>query len=238
MTAEPSKPILKVLLVDDDADTRQIVSVMVAKAGHVLLTTGSGRDALALLHREKVDVILLDIMMPEMDGLSILETIRATSDAPILMLTAISNAAIMQQSYVLGADDYIVKPFTRQKLIDRIERLGSRVSHPVENPRARWTSRFWLDVKNGLLIRDGTAVDLTEIEAKIMYRLMEYPCLEVSNADLYETGWGSAEVSVGTARSMVEEVFRSLQSKLEANPDVPKILTATRDGFTFNPDTL
>ncbi len=124
MTAEPSKPILKVLLVDDDADTRQIVSVMVAKAGHVLLTTGSGKDALALLRREKVDVILLDIMMPEMDGLSILETIRATSDAPILMLTAISNATIMQQSYYLGADDYIVKPFTREKLIDRIERLG------------------------------------------------------------------------------------------------------------------
>jgi OmpR family response regulator RpaB len=71
-----------------------------------------------------VDVILLDIMMPEMDGLSILESIRATSEAPILMLTAISNAAIMEQSYLMGANDYIVKPFTREKLIDRIERLG------------------------------------------------------------------------------------------------------------------
>lgn len=238
MTAEPSKPILKVLLVDDDADTRQIVSVMVAKSGHVLLTTGSGRDALTLLRREKVDVILLDIMMPEMDGLSILETIRSTSDAPILMLTAISSAAIMEQSYIMGADDYIVKPFTREKLIDRIERLGFRVKHTIETPQANWSTRFWLDVRNRLLIREGTAVDLTETETNIMNRLMEYPCVEVSDVDLYLAGWGTTETSALTVRAMVEEVIKSLQTKLETNPEVPKILTATRDGFTFNPDTI
>lgn len=238
MTAEPSKPILKVLLVDDDADTRQIVSVMVAKAGHVLLTTGSGSAALSLLNREKVDVILLDIMMPEMDGLSILETIRATSDAPILMLTAISNAAIMQQSYILGADDYIVKPFSREKLIDRIERLGTKAKPPVATAKAGWSSRFWLDVRNKLLIREGTAVELTETETRIMNRLMEYPCVEVSDTDLYLSGWGVSETSALIMRSMVEEVMVSLQAKLEANPEIPTILTATRDGFTFNPDTI
>lgn len=238
MTAEPSKPIYKVLLVDDDADTRQIVSVMIAKAGHVLLTTGSGSEALSLLSHEKVDVILLDIMMPEMDGLSILETIRATSDAPILMLTAISNAAIMEQSYIMGADDYIVKPFSREKLIDRIERLGSRVKPVVNSSQPNWSSRFWLDTRNNLLIREGTAVDLTEVEAKIMNRLMEYPCTEVSDADLYFAGWGDTELSTRTVRMMVEEVIASLQAKLEYNPDFPLILTATRDGFTFNPDTL
>jgi len=122
----PFKPTLKVLLVDDDPDTRQIVSMMIEKAGHVLITTGSGAAALSLLNREKVDVILLDIMMPEMDGLRVLKTIRTTSDAPILMLTAISDAAIMEQCYLMGANDYIVKPFTREKLVDRIERLGAK----------------------------------------------------------------------------------------------------------------
>ena len=122
----PFKPVLKVLLVEDDPDSRQVVSMMIEKAGHVLITTGSGSTALAMLNREKVDVILLDIMMPEMDGLSILKTIRTTSEAPVIMLTAISDAAIMEQCYLMGANDYIVKPFTREKLIDRIERLGAK----------------------------------------------------------------------------------------------------------------
>lgn len=238
MTIDPFKPILKVLLVDDDPDTRQVVSLMIEKSGHVLLATGSGSAALSLLNQEKVDVILLDIMMPEMDGLSILETIRTTSEAPIIMLTALSNAAIMEQSFTMGANDYIVKPFTREKLIERIERLGTRAKHDARPTHAPWTARFWLDVNNRLLIREGTAIDLTELETRLMSRLIETPCLEVSDTELYLAGWGTAEVSALMIRSMVEDVLTGLQQKLEANPDLPKILTATRNGFTFNPDSV
>lgn len=238
MSVDPFKPILKVLLVDDDPDTRQVVTMMVEKSGHVVITTGSGNAALSLLNREKVDVIVLDIMMPEMDGLSILETIRTTSDAPILMLTAISNAAIMEQSYLLGADDYMVKPFTREKLVDRIERLGSRVRPTAVTGLPDWTARLWLDTKNNLLIRQGTAVDLTDIETKIMNRLMETPCLEVSITDLYLAGWGTTEASALAARTMVEDVIKNLHNKIEEDPAAPVILTVTRDGFTFNPDCM
>lgn len=238
MTVDPFKPILKVLLVDDDPDTRQVVTMMIEKAGHVLITTGSGSAALSLLNREKVDVILLDIMMPEMDGLSILETIRTTSEAPVLMLTAISNAAIMEQSYLLGANDYIVKPFTREKLIDRVERLAAKTKPASKSALPSWSAHFWLDMNNKLLIRQGTAVDLTDLEAKLMNRLMESPCVEVSNTELYLVGWGTTEASVLTVRTMVEDILLGLQQKLEEDPGIPKILTATRDGFTFNPDCI
>lgn len=239
MTVDPFKPVLKVLLVDDDPETRQVVTMMVEKAGHVLLATGSGIAALSLLNREKVDVILLDIMMPELDGINLLETVRATSDVPILMVTAISNAAIMQQCYHLGADDYIVKPFTREKIIGRIERLAAKArASSTTTKKAPWTNRFWLDSANHLLVNQGSAIDLSDAETKLLARIMETPCQEVSDTDLYLAGWGAAEASAHTIRSMVEITIRGLQLKIEEDPEVPVILTTTRDGATFNPDCL
>ena len=93
-------------------------------------------------------------------------------------------------------------------------------------------------MKNNLLIRQGTAVDLTELEAKLMNRLIESPCLEVSDTELYLAGWGTTEASALAVRTMVEDVLLGLQQKLEEDPGIPKILTATRDGFTFNPDCV
>ena len=236
MAADPFKPVLKVLLVDDVPDTRQVVAVMLEKAGHVVFATESGDSALSLLNHEKVDVIVLDILMPEMDGLSVLKTIRGTSQAPILMLTAISNAGIMEQSYLMGADDYMVKPFTREKLIARIERLAARVKPAIETSPSNLPIDCWLDVDNHLLIKGGTAINLTELETKIMSRLMETAGMEVSTGELYQAGWGGDHTPLLTMRSMVETVIKDLQSKIEADPDFPQIILPTRDGFTFNPD--
>ena len=125
MSVDPFKPILKVLLVDDDPDTRQVVTMMVEKSGHVVITTGSGNAALSLLNREKVDVIVLDIMMPEMDGLSILETIRTTSDAPILMLTAFSDQNLIEEASSLPIHGYLIKPIKPEELAAAIAALES-----------------------------------------------------------------------------------------------------------------
>jgi DNA-binding response OmpR family regulator len=233
----PTQRILKILLVDDDADTRQMVTLMVEKAGHEVHTTASGIDALALLTRKKMDVILLDILMPEMDGLSLLETIRMTSEAPVLMLTAVSHAEIMQQAYVMGADDYVVKPFTREKLIDRIYRLADRVAGSTPTPAATWTSRYWLDAANNILVHNGTAINLSSLECQLLQKMMESPYQELTDQALYEAGWGTGSVPSAVLEERVLGTFKGLHIKLEEDPTEPKILLITPDGYIFSPET-
>jgi len=233
----PTQRILKILLVDDDADTRQMVTLMIEKAGHEVHTTASGIDALALLTRKKMDVILLDILMPEMDGLSLLETIRMTSEAPVLMLTAVSHAEIMQQAYVMGADDYVVKPFTREKLLDRILRLADRVVGSTPTPAPTWTSRYWLDTANNILVHNGTAINLTTLECQLLQKMMESPYQELTDRALYEAGWGTDAVPSTVLEERVLGTIKGLQIKLEEDPTEPKILLITPDGYIFNPET-
>ncbi|HEY4693840.1 MAG TPA: response regulator transcription factor [Bellilinea sp.] len=229
--------ILRILLVDDDADTRQMVSMMIQKAGHEVHTTASGIDALALLTRKKMDVILLDILMPELDGLSLLETIRTTSQAPVLMLTAVSHAEIMQQAYVMGADDYVVKPFMREKLLDRIYRLANRVVGETPIPAPTWTSRYWLDSANNILVHNGTAINLSTVESQLLQIMMESPYQELSDVALHETGWGSGSVTAAVMEERVLGTVKGLQVKLEEDPSEPKILLITPEGYIFNPET-
>ena len=237
MTGNFKQRALKVLLVDDDADTRQMVTLMLEKAGHEIRTMGSGSDALALLSHERMDVILLDILMPELDGLSLLETIRMTSEAPVLMLTAVANAEIMQHAYVMGADDYIVKPFTREKLLDRIYRMANKSTVPTPAPAPSWTSRYWLDAANHILIHNGAAIDLTQVETIVLQRLMESAYQEVSDLDLHESGWGTDPVGARTLQERVESTIRGIQLKLEDDPAQPKIMISTAEGFVFNPES-
>lgn len=235
--SNPTQRILKILLVDDDADTRHMVTMMIEKAGHEVHTTASGIDALALLTRKKMDVILLDILMPEIDGLSLLETIRMTSEAPVLMLTAVSHAEIMQQAYVMGADDYVVKPFSREKLLDRIYRLADRVTSSTPMPAATWTSRYWLDTANNILVHNGTAINLSTLECQLLQKMMDSPYQELTDLALYEAGWSTGSVPSSVLEERVLGTIKGLQIKIEEDPTEPKILLITPDGYIFNPET-
>ncbi len=237
MGSKPAQRVLKILLVDDDADTRQMVSMMIEKAGHEIHTTASGIDALALLTRKHMDVILLDILMPELDGLSLLETIRTTSEAPVLMLTAVSHAEIMQQAYVMGADDYVVKPFSREKLLDRIFRLAARSGGQASFPATTWTAHYWLDGANNILVHNGTAINLTTLESQLLQRMMETPFQEISELALLEAGWGNSANPAALKEERVIGTVKGLQVKLEEDPSQPKILLITPNGYIFNPES-
>ena len=237
MIANPNQPNLKLLLVDDDLDTRQMVTILLKTTGLEIQTVATGSDALALLGIERMDIILLDIMLPDVDGLNLLETIRRFSDIPILMLTAVSHAEIMQQAYILGADDYIVKPFTREKLLDRIYRLANKSTTPVQTLVPSWTRHYWLDADNHILVHNGTAIDLSDVETLVMLRLMASAFQAVSELDLYKSSWGNEPVSLPTRLERVENAIQGIQLKLEDDPAQPKIVISAAGGYVFTPES-
>ncbi|MBA4399365.1 MAG: hypothetical protein C0396_05795 [Anaerolinea sp.] len=237
MTANPNQRILKLLLVDDDLDTRQMVTISLKSAGLEIQAVGTGSEALALLGSQRMDIILLDIMLPDVDGLNLLETIRRFSDTPILMLTAVSHSEIMQQAYILGADDYIVKPFTREKLLDRIYRLANKTTAPVQTLAPAWTRHYWLDVDNHILVHNGTAIDLSEEETLVMQRLMASAFQAVPQHDLYKSSWGDEPASLPTRQERVESAIQGIQLKLEEDPAEPKIVISAAGGYVFTPES-
>ncbi len=226
---------LKILLVDDDLETRQLVGLMFANSGHKLLVSGHGKSAMTLLEHEKVDLILLDIMMPELDGLMMLEMVRRVSAAPILMLTALSDPRIMEQSFLLGADDYLVKPFTKAKLLDRVDRLARQLTSFVEDAKSTWTANFKVDLQKSELIYRGLPIAMTTNELKVFGRLLENAFTEVNRMDLYEAGWGRELLPQRTMAGLVDSTLASLREKLEADPRNPRLLLSSERGYTFSP---
>lgn len=227
---------LKILLVDDDADTRQLVSMIIEKAGHKIQTTGHGQAALTLLEHESFDIILLDIMMPEIDGLNVLEAIRRVSSAPVIMLTALSDAGIMEQSYFMGADDYIVKPFSMSKLLERIDRVARSLPALEQPETPSWSSKYQLDLNNNTLVRGGIIINLNPNEARLLSCLMDRVYTEVPIPALYEAGWGNEILPQRTMQALVENTIRGLQNKLEDDPQNPQIINRTENGFCFIPE--
>ncbi|GIV63534.1 MAG: DNA-binding response regulator [Bellilinea sp.] len=226
---------LKILLVDDDADTRQLVTMIIEKAGHQIQTVQHGQAALDLLEHNSFDIILLDIMMPEVDGLNVLESIRRVSSAPVIMLTALSDAGIMEQSYFMGADDYIVKPFAMSKLLERIDRVARTLPPQPTNEPSDWSSNYQLNLHNNTLVRGGIVIDLNPTEARLLSCLMDNVYSEVPIATLYEAGWGGEVLPQRTVQALVENTIRSLQNKLEEDPQNPQLISRTENGFCFVP---
>lgn len=236
LNASLSPPPLKILLVDDDADTRQLITVILERAGYTVQSTGHGQSAILLLGHEKIDLVLLDIMIPDVDGLSVLEAIRKVSKAPVLMITALSDARIMEQSYLMGADDYIVKPFSSHKLLERIDRLARQVTSSAEDLNTAWEETYQLDVTNGALVIAGWSIELSPIEVNLLKRLMDSAYIEVSRIDLFKAGWGNVFLPPQTVAALVDNTLHSLQLKIEKDPLEPSLLMPTREGYIFNPE--
>ena len=116
-----------ILVVDDDKHTRMLLRAILEEAGYTVTTANNGEEALDVLDREHIDLVVLDIMMPKMDGYEFTKTIRETNDAlPILMVTAKQDAADEKQGFLVGTDDYITKPIDEEKMLLRIKALLRR----------------------------------------------------------------------------------------------------------------
>jgi two-component system, OmpR family, KDP operon response regulator KdpE len=226
----------RVLVIDDDARMRRFLEINLDAEGYAVVSAASGRAGFEAVLGQQPDAIILDLMLPDMDGLELCRRMREFSDLPIIILTALKEESQLVQGLDVGADDYIAKPFSREELLARIRAVLRRVgfSAAVERSPDLVCGDLTLSCRDRRLTRNGQAVKLSHTEFKLLYFLMANAGRLLPNDELIARVWG-AEL-VGKTDSLRTYV-RYLRQKVEEDPKVPKRIVAERGiGYMFMSD--
>lgn len=201
---------MKILVVDDDPQIREIVTIALERANFDVITAADAKLALIHAGREHPDLIVLDVGLPEMDGFEVCRKIRATSDVPILFLTALDDEVDRVVGLELGADDYVTKPFSPRELVARIRAILKRTKGSVETTVLHYAD-IALNTEAHVCEVAGSDVALTRTEMKILTQLMQANGNAVSRVALITELWGArSEVSDRT----LDSHLRNLRGKL------------------------
>ncbi|MBR5288094.1 MAG: response regulator transcription factor [Clostridia bacterium] len=205
----------RILIADDHLQIAKIIAEFVKKSGFDPVIASDGKEALDLFHREKFAVILLDVMMPHMDGFALCREIRRTSSVPIIMITARGEDFERVMGLDIGADDYIVKPFSGEEVMARIRAILRRVDRSSQTSYAKRqisVGNLFIDLDDALVKIDGQIVALTKKELEILYTLAENRGKLFSREALLSLLWGYDYY--GDSRTVDSHVKR-LRAKLD-----------------------
>jgi OmpR family response regulator RpaB len=228
----------KILVVDDEQSIRQIVETRLKMAGYDVVTAGDGLEALELVKIENPNLIVLDIMMPKVDGLQVCKEIRKTLTTPIIMLTAKGEVVDKIQALELGADDYIVKPFSPRELEARIKAVLRRIVSDNTKQSVIKVDSLTIDTGKRQVLRGEQKIKLTEMEFNLLELLASNPGKPYSRSEILHQVWGYRINQYSDTRVVDVHVSR-LRSKLEKDPSDPElILTARGTGYMFQNYTL
>jgi two-component system, OmpR family, response regulator ResD len=210
-----------VLVVDDEPIVRDVVTRYLERDGHRALVADNGGEARALIEREAPSLVVLDVMLPGEDGLSLCRWIRSSSDLPVILLTARGEEADRIVGLEIGADDYVTKPFSPRELATRV-RTVLRRTRPSRAPMERIdVGSVVVDAATREVRRDGTPVALAAKEFDLLWFLASNPNRVFSRDQLMSSVWGyAAALDTGT----VTVHIRRLRQKLEADPSRPTLL--------------
>jgi two-component system, OmpR family, KDP operon response regulator KdpE len=224
---------ITVLVVDDEKPLRDFVRRNLEARGYNVLNAANGLEALAIFQNEQVDLVILDIMMPHLDGLETARRIRQNSHVPIIVLTAMGEETDKVRAFDLGADDYLTKPFGVGELLGRIKAVLRRCSWDQSSITEERISRGEIIVdmpRHAVTIQDRS-VDLTPIEFNMLVYLMRHAGKVLSHRDILQNVWGheySNEVEY------LRVYMGHLRQKIEVDPLKPKyILTERGIGYRF-----
>jgi DNA-binding response OmpR family regulator len=222
-----------VLVVDDEERLVSLVKAYLTQEGFRVVTAGDGRSALFLARQEKPDLIILDIMMPEMDGYEFMRAHRKERETPIIMLTAKIEESDKVLGLELGADDYVTKPFSPRELMARVRAVLRRTGQKAPEAEVLRVADVTLD-RSGHVVKQGDEiVDLTPSEFDLLATLMESPGRAFSRFDLLDRLQGVAYA--GYERT-IDVHIKNLRGKLEANPRQPRYIeTVYGVGYRFAP---
>ena len=222
---------MKILVVDDEAVIVKGIRFNLQSEGFDVICGSTGLDALRLTREEKPDLVILDVMMPQMDGLTACRKIREFSTVPIIMLTARSESGDKLTGFDSGVDDYLTKPFNILELKARIRALLRRSNPDSQQSGELSVGSLSLDPGSRNARKNGTAVSLTGKEYDLIEFLMKHPNQVFSRDALRNTLWG--DDSPSDSRT-VDVHIRRLREKLEDDPAQPKyILTKWSVGYYF-----
>ncbi len=226
----------RILICDDERDIVSALKIYLSGEDYEIYTAYSGKEALELVRSRDIQLILMDIMMPEMDGIAATAKIREESNVPIILLTAKSETSDKILGLNIGADDYITKPFDPMEVLARVRSqlrrytaLGSR----SESQDVITIGSVTLDDPAKTVTVDGEAVSLTPSEYGILRLLMRNPGKVFSSAKIYEAVWN--ETGAGS-ESAVAVHIRHLREKIEINPSEPRYIKVVwGQGYKFAP---
>lgn len=215
-----------ILICDDEQDIVNALKIYLSGEDYRVLEAANGAEALSIAKREELHLILMDVMMPQMDGIAATAKLREFCNAPILMLTAKSESGDKVLGLNVGADDYVTKPFDPAEVLARVRshlrrytKLGAQMPACVPG---RWSvGPITLDETDKRVTLDGEDVALTPIEFSILLLLIRHPGRVYSTAQIYEQVWHESAVGADNAVSVH---IRHLRQKLEINPSEPRYL--------------
>lgn len=215
------------LVVEDEKRIREIIADYAGKEGHRCLLAGDGVEALAILKTNPVDLMILDLMMPHMDGYSVCRIAREISSLPIIILTAKQEESDKLKGYELGADDYVTKPFSPSVLMAKIRVLLKRTGHDTVNTLLR-AGKITLNPPSREVFIDEEPVDLTHTEYEMLLLFMRNPRQVFTREQLLNRIWGYD--FAGTTRT-VDVHVKNLRQKLGG--EGRHIVTLIRSGYKF-----
>lgn len=211
-----------ILLVDDDEALLEVVSIVLSQEGYTVLTARSGAEALEVISRESLDLVILDIMLPKMSGFEVCKRIRAKSDVPVVMLTAKSQSVDKVVGLELGADDYITKPFDTKELLARIKAILRRLNrHKGDGGKVLTSGPLSLDPAGYVATKHGITLELTPTEFKILSLLIRRPGQVFTREQISDAI--SSHTQYLATRSIDVHILR-LRGKVEDDPSKPRII--------------
>jgi DNA-binding response OmpR family regulator len=225
-----------ILLVDDDEAVRRVLSYPLERDGYTVVQAVDGAEALEAFDERPVDLVVLDIMLPKLDGLEVCRQLRAKSSVPIIMLTARDDELDKVLGLELGADDYVTKPFSIREFRSRTRALLRRARAPRHEPQGGpghviSVDGLTIDLPCRTVEMNGSRVQLTYVEFELLARLASHPGRVHSRRMLLEALWGSADFRDPRT---IDVHVRHLREKLELDSRSPEyILTVRSVGYRF-----
>src|ERR687892_602256 len=221
----------RVLVVDDDPALAEMLTIVLRGEGLDTAVVADGARALPALRELRPDLVLLDLMLPGINGIDVCKAIRAESGVPIVMLTAKSDTVDIVVGLESGADDYVVKPFKPKELVARVRARLRRTDDP--KPETLQVGDLAIDVAGHSVKRDGTAIPLTPLEFDLLACLARRPWQVFTREELLEKVWGYRHAA---DTRLVNVHVQRLRSKVERDPERPEVVVTVRGvGYKAGP---
>ncbi len=225
----------QIVIVEDEPSISEVISLYLSRAGYEVTTFSDGLAAFDYFAKMLPDLVILDVMLPGMDGFSLIRNIRDRSEVPVILLTSRREESDRIAGLELGADDYVVKPFSPQELVSRVRAVLRRTQSKTESPTHRivQTGNLNINPQTREVSANGSEIILTAREFDLLYHLVTHPRQVFSRDQLLESIWGMHDF---IDPSTVTVHIRRLREKIELDPTSPvHLVTAWGVGYKFEP---
>ncbi|MEJ8552798.1 response regulator transcription factor [Tepidibacter sp. Z1-5] len=218
---------INILIVEDEEDIRNLLSVNLSNQGYNIIEASNGIEALELFYKNDIDLIIIDVMMPIMDGFKTVSKIRTTSKVPIIFLTARDDETDKILGFGLGADDYVVKPFSIVEVISRVQaHLRRYIEYGINNSNKVITNgSISIDTENYIARKNNIDIDLNPKELKILSLFMENVGRIYTKKQIYENVW--EDIYHGDDNTIMVHISH-IREKIEDDPKKPKYIKTIR----------